>query len=520
MPNISGLIGYNRSGSSVNKLLAGFGTDIVDVTTGLGYQLNLTSANNVEMEVFLDRVFFQNYAERPLTLNGSASKWTPEYAERALIAKYLKNYKEKSRLYLANCKFPNPQTINDKDGNALTFPSRVFYPDLFLGNNLTWGIEWGTNGKSYLDSPYFELAQPVVQNFKTSNIKVGDPLFITSGNTQLVTKPYFVASVESPFRLRLTENLPVTATSLHYWVGSNWFDVATDDNDQITGLGTNSTRLLIFKLMSLWYYTGTQLRQAKDAVGTSSHRSVINKGGYTYYFHGSDPDIAGIYRFDGVSSIKVSRAIDPYIRGMDTGNYDNVVAWEEGEDLRFFIGDLTNANHDISLTNAVATINTVTNAWDVSPIADVITAATTYRTNNRRDTYTGTSDSQVMKMSSGNSHNGTAIRLNVETGPRYPAGTDVINDFTHLQVIARKGRGIKVGLKRWGKPTGVDDRYIPLGELSDDMTELNIPRGKNTASGYSLQFGELGSLENDAFVEKATMFYRPQRTRITEGERK
>lgn len=518
MANVNGIIGYNKSGSSVNKLLAGYGNDIVDVATGLGYQLNLTSANNVEFDVFLDRVFFQNGSERPLTLNGSASKWTTDFVPRTMVSKYLKNYKEKARLYLLNCSFPSPQAPLDLDGNAVTFPSRVFYPDLFFGSNLTWGIEWGRNGKTNNGSPFFDLDQPLVQDFKATNIKVGDPLFITSGNTQLASKPYFVASIESPLRLKMTENFPATATGLHFWVGSNWFDVATDDNDQLTGGGINSTRLLLFKLMSLWYYTGTQLRQVKDAPGTSSHRSIISKGGYTYYFHGSDPDLAGIYRFDGVSSVKISRGLDPYFRGMDTANYDNVVAWEEGEELRFYLGDLSNTNFNISMSNAVATIHTATNAWDVSPIADVITCATTFRTSNQRDTYCGTNDDEVLKMSSGNSHNGTPIRLTVETKTRYPAGSDVINDYKRVQVIGRKTQGISVKYKLINKPTGVDDQWQPLGQLTDDKTELEFPHEKNTASGYKLQFSELGNLENDTYVEKVTTFYRPQRTRIAQGE--
>jgi hypothetical protein len=516
MANINGIIGYNRSGSSVNKLLAAYGNDIIDVATGLGYQLNLTSANNVEFEVFLDRIFYQNYAETPMTLNGSASKWTKEYVKRTMISKYIKNYKEKARLLLANCKFDNPQAPLDADGNAITFPSKVFFPDVFYGNTLTWGIEWGRNGKTQAGSPFFNLDQPLVQDFVANNIKVGDPLFITSGNSQLITKPYFVQSIESNLRLRMTENFPVTASSLHFWVGSNWFDVATDDNDQLTGIGFNSTRALLFKLMSLWYYTGNQLRQVKDAVGTSSHRSIISKGGYTYYFHGSSPLKTGIYRYDGVSSVRISRAIEPFIRGMSADNYDSVVVWEEGDELRFYLGDLSNSNYDISMSNAVATYHTGIGVWDVSPIADVITCAATYRTSNREDTYCGTSDDEVLQMADGNSHNGAAIRMLLETKVYYPAGTDVLNEFPRIQVIGRKTNNIKVKYKLWNKPNLVDDKWQPLGELSTDKTEIELPLKNNLASGIQLQFSELGILENDTYLEKISIFYKSKQVRVTQ----
>ncbi len=512
MSNILGLTGYNKSQASVNKLLAAYGNDVIDVATGLGYPLNLDSSQKVEFEAFLDRIFIQNYETRPKTFDGTA--WTTEYVPRTMASKYLKNYKGKARLYLANCKFASPQTPLDSDNNAIVFPSRIFYPDLFYGNNLTWGLEWGTNGKTVRNSPFFELAQPLAQNFKESNIKVGDPLFITSGSAQLSARPYFVASIESPFRLKMTEDFPITATSLNYWVGSNWFDVATDDNDQITGLGTNSTRLLIFKLMSFWFYTGAELRQAKDTVGTSSHRSIINKGGFTYYFHGSSPLKSGIYRYDGVQGIRISRAIEPYIRGMTAANYTEVVAWEEGDEIRFFLGDLTNNNYGISMTNAVASYHTANGAWDVSPIADVIKCAAAFRTSNREDVYCGTSDDEVLQMADGYSHNGTPIRWTLETKVFYPGGTDVLNDFTKVQAIGRQLTGIKVKYKLWDKPRFVDDQWIPLGELTGDKCELELPATKEMASGIQLQLSEFGELENDLYVEKLGIFRIPKQLRV------
>lgn len=510
MANILGLKGMNRSSSATNVLLAAYGNDVVNVATGLGYGLGLTG-NNVEMEAFLDRIFLQDYNTRPITFNGTA--WSTEYVPRTMIGKYLKNYKEKSRMYIANCKFPGPQAPVDLASAPITFPSRVFHSDPFFGNNLTWGIEWGTNGVTVAGSPYFNLAQPLAQDFVATNIKVGDPLFITSGDAQLASKPYFVQSVVSPYRLQMTENFPVSASSLNYWVGSNWFDVATDDNDQLMGLGENVTRMLLFKLMSIWYYTGSLLKQIKDAPGTSSSRSIISKGGFTYYFHGSDPYISGIYRTDSTGSVKVSRGLDPYILGMSVSNYSSVVGWEEGESLRWYIGDLTNTNYGISMSNAVISLHLPTGAWDVSPIADVIKAATTWRVSNQKDTYLGTNDDQVLKMASGNSHNGTPITLNVETKIYYPSGTEKIDQFKHLQIIGRQTRGLKVKLKLWDNPTGVGE-WVNLGECTNDKTEFLIPGDNSIASGFQLGFFENGSLENDLFVEKATMFYNPEMVRI------
>lgn len=520
MASILGIKGYvQNQKNAVSKLWAGFGNDIVNVTTGLGFGLNL-NGNNVEMETYIDRVFLQNFSITPLTSNRFGTAWTNEFVSRCLLSKYIKNYREQARLYLANCKFPDNSNTGpwDSDNAGLTFPSRVFHCDPFFGNTLTWGIEWGRNGKVAAGSPFFELVQPLTQDFKAANIKVGDPLFITNvgGNDRvLLQKPYFVQSIESAYRLRMTENFPVTASSgLHFWVGSNWFDVGTDDGDQLTGIGENVTRALFFKLMSVWYFTGTILKQIKDAPGTSSHRSIISKGGFTYYFHGSNPMISGIYRTDSTASIRVSRAIDPYIKGMSVSNYTTVVGWEEGDSLRWYLGDLTNKNYDISMTKAVATLHIPTGAWDVSPIADEITCATTWIQNGQRDTYLGTADGQVMKAATGYSHNGIPINLNVETKVYYPSGTEVINEFTSLEVIGRQTKGIKLRIRLYDNPNRVSE-WMNLGELKDDRTVLEV-KGDNLASGFQLGFMENSILENDYLIEKATMFYKPQSVRIIE----
>lgn len=525
MANINGLKGFNPS-SGTSRLLAAYGNDIINVSTGTGYSLNL-NGNNVEMEVFLNRVFLQNYNARPVTYETSANKWTTALLGRTPRSKFIKAFK--NRLYLGYCQFSRPSIpISYLDDSEPTFPSRVFYSDLPTGwstfSNLTWGMEWSGIGTIYRNTNFIEahdtdLPGLKYANFVSSNIKVGDPLYITNyapGNPSFnpSTTGYIVTSIESPYRLRLNKTFTNTSNGIQFWVGSNWFDVSPDDNDEITGMGENSDRLLIFKLLSLWFYTGSQLRKVKDAVGTSSHRSIVNHKGNTYYFHGSNPLISGIYMYDGVNSMRISRGIDPFIRGMAASAFDDVVAWKEGEELRWYLGTLTNTNYNISMSNAVATLNTVTGAWDVSPIADVVTCSTVFRTSGQEDTYVGTSDDQVLKMSSGNSFNGSAINALLDTKPYYPAGTDVINDFTKIQVIGRAVKGTKVKYKLWDTPRDVDDEWYALGELTGDKTELDIQTEHNQGSGIQLRFEDVGTLENDAFVEKFTIFYKPDRRRF------
>lgn len=512
MASIKGIVGFNKQGSSVNKLFAAFGNDIIDVAAGTGFGLAHNITNNSEFEVFIDRVFHQNYNDAPITFKTSA--WSREFVGRCPLSKYLKRLK--SKLYLGNCKFFGPQIPQDTDGNNLTFPSRVFFPDLFQGNTLTWGIEWGTNGTTTAGTRIFQLSGQLPQDFVASNIKVGDPLFITSGNAQLSgEKPYLVTQVASPYRLIVDRDFPVTATSLHYWVGSNWFDTETDDGDSITGFGENNTRLLVFKLLSLHYFTGSQRQAVQGAVGTSSKRSIINdKYGNTYYFHGSDPKISGIYKYNGVGSVKASRGIDDYIRGMSASNYSAVVAWAEGNELRFYLGDLSATNKTEAVSKAVATINVDTGAWDVGPIGDNITCATQWLVSNEQKSYCGTDDSQILKMDTGYTFNTAPISSTVETKVYYPSGSEIINDFPYIQVIGRNLKGLRLKYKLWDNPTGVDDKWWSLGECTDDKTEFVVPLNHQNASGIQYKVEEIGTVENDWYVEKISQFYKPNRTRL------
>lgn len=522
MAEVDGIIGYN-SPSGTNKLFAAFGNDVVDVLTGLGYSLNLTSGNKVQFESFIDIVFLVNGVDKMRSFVGGA--WSDSLSlPKQIIPKYIKKSVNTAQLLIGNC------SLTPGSGSSLSYKSYVFKSELprlgksasgaAIAQSIQWGIESGRCNvkqgtrkvKAVLDGngrlPYFI----------TRGIKVGDPFFLLGGDIG----QYTVARVDSEYELTLQETI-VSAdsvnTNIDFWVGNNFFPVGTDDSDEIMGFGENNSRDLIFKLFSLWYYTGTQLKQVKGAPGTSSQRSVVNDNkGNTYYFHGSDIGITGIYRYDGVGVTKLSRAIDPFIQGMSASNYSEVVAWVEGDELRFFVGDLTNKSENISMTNAVATLNTITGAWDVSPIADVITCATTYVVSNVKNSYCGTNDNQVVKMGSGYTHNGTPIAAVVETGVKYPNGSSVLNEFPGLQVISKNARGLRLSYKFWNTPFAVDERWHPLGEIEDDKTEFLAGAEnemlKRQASGIQVRVEEDGSLQNNWIVEKISGFCVPKNTRL------
>lgn len=516
MPNIDGLIGFN-SPSGINTLLAAFGGDVIDVNSGMGYGLNLTPDQKVEFEVFLDTVFLTNGVDKMRSFYKGI--WSDSISlPKGLIPKYIKRSVNNAQMLMANV------ILIPGTGTALNYRSYIFISDFPkigkspTGNAIAQTIQWGIeSGRCRID-PLTSQVHAVPDDagrlpyFKTRGIKVGDPFFLLGGDIG----QYTVASVDDESTLTLNEKIGAGNTDLDFWVGSNWVSIGTDENDQIMGMGDNNSRDLIFKLFSLWTYTSNSLKQVMGAPGTSSRRSIINDTrGNTYYFHGSEIGLTGIYRYDGVNGLKASRAIDVFIQGMDPEMYSEVVAWSEGDEVRFFIGDIENKNEGISIQNAVATLNTATGAWDVGPIADVVKVATTYIDSSVKTAYTGSDDSEVMKMHSGYSHNGVSIPCAVETGVKYPLGSEVQCMFPFVQAVARNGVGISVLYKLWDGPTIVSDRWKPLGELEADLAEWE-PDLNAQAAGIQFRIAEDSMNENTWVFEKIAYFYKPVTAREIE----
>lgn len=496
MADIDGLFGYNPQAQN-QRLFAAFGNDIVNVNTNTGYSANITSGNKAEFASFLNKAWFLNGKDGLLKFNNT--NWTNQTTINNVPNGFYIQVSPRNRLLIANIQL-------GLDGT--TYPSRVWFSDLPKFGDITWGFEYASDLSQTAGS---KIVTSVVGRFIIKNIKVGDPFTIQSGAN---AGEYTVASIDTDRQITLVETLNSSATNSIYWVGSNFFDVLSDNSDEITGLGENSDRDLIFKLLSLFRYDGVSLRKLKDAVGTSSHRSITNHKGTTYYFHGSDPKISGIYMTDGITSTKISKPIDPYIQGMSTSNYTEVVAWKEGEEVRFFLGDISNPTEGISITNAVATLDTTSQGWDVGPISDIVKVATNFRTGNRLDWYVGTSDSQVLKMASGYNFNGSPIPFAAETKIFYPSGSEVQNEYPYIQVISKNAKGVKVKYKLWDHPKNVDDQWLGLGEITNDLTEFTVPLNHLTSAGIQFRFEEDGSLENDYYLEKISVFYKPNRTRL------
>lgn len=462
--------------------------------TGAGYSQNISSSYNAEFATYLDYCFFVNGYNTTRSFNGTS--WSElGTVNRAPIAKYIKGYG--TRLYLANL------TINSQK-----YPSRVWFTDLPYNNLPRWGIEWGTDLVQTASSAVIKSASA---SFKTYGIKVADPVWILTGAN---AGEYIVKTVDDEGTITLTTSLTSAATGSSFIIGSNYFDVRTDDNEQLMGLGENSNRLLCFKLNSLYRYNGTSLFQVPGAPGTSSARSIFNVKGYTLYFHGTETNKTGIYMYNGEQVVKVSNPIQPYIDGISVSMYGSVVGWREGDLYRLYVGDITNTQRNISVTKAVITYNVADNKIWVDSIRHVPTCATTFVVNNSEQIFFGDNNATAYLTPSGYDYDGYDIAWSMETGVHYPEGSEYLLKFKRLQFIARDARNVKVKYKLYNFPDEFDTQWLALEDLEHDKTEIKIPTSHSRACGINIKLEENSIKENTQSIEKISIFYTTEGTKF------
>ena len=486
-----GLKGYNTP--TINHLIAAYGNGFLNVSSGLGFGIPLTTTNNVEFENFLQTLFFQNYADTPLTYNGSV--WSRQHVSKVPLSKYLKTWGE--RMYLAYIKIANAE-----------YPSRIWYSDLPINDTIQWGYEQGTNLTTTAGS---NLVGSANAGFKTYDLEIGDPFFITSGSDQ---GQYRIKEIISDQQVTLNDynsaatTLTTTATGVSFWAGGNWFDVSRDDGDFITWIESNFNQLIIFKRDTLYRYNGSTFSQVKDAPGTTSGRSVVNIRDWTIYFYGASEHETGFYAYDSTEGYRISNSIAKYINGIDLSI--TPVAWREGNLYRCYVGNISNTDYNISVNNAVISFDYDSKAWSIDPIADIVKVATEFRSGSTKVSFIGTDDSQVMQTHLGNTLNGEPIVWNADTKAIFPSGTDWNNTFTKVRVISENASGVKLLYKRRLAPFNSDNNFMPLGDIRNEMQEFYFPEDKNRSSGVEYRVQGTSTTEPVAVIKKISTFYRKE----------
>lgn len=453
--------------------------------------VTLTTNTDCYFDSFLDHVFLVNGTDSNYSYDGTTWSTTTNL-NNSPIAKFVKEHK--TRLYLYNVKL----------GGAISKPSWCWFSDFPKNGQINYGLEYGVNLTQTASSAVVTSAG---STFITNNIKVGDPFVITTGDN---VGEYTVLTVDSETQITLTANLVSNASNSTFWVGGNYLEVKTEDGDSGMGLGETSDELFLFKKNSLHRYNSVSktLRRVKTAPGTTSSRSIVESGGYVYWFHPS-----GIYRTQGDQEQLISNSIEDIIEGIESSFLGSVCGYRDEikGTVNMYLGNVTLRDGEI-ITNCVATFDENSEVMTFQSLNTNIKVATNWLESNVPKIYSGDTISTVYQLGTGTDHDGVAIPFGVILKPIYPAGSEAIVNFRRLKAYINNGPDVQIYYRLLYKPTKrfdvwtSDNDWKPLiGRQLSDRAEWKFPDNAR-ASGVQLKIIE-SSTKESFLVEKLVLYY-------------
>ena len=490
----------NTSGGT-NKLLAFSGTDAYVWNSGTdawdAQSRTFTASQKFETALFLDQLFIVNgLTDAPQNYTGAAWSTTTNVTDMPK-GKFI--IEDKLRLYVFNIALL-------VGGN---FPSRFWYCDLPKNNAITWGFESGADLATTASSGTITSAGSL---FETRNLKVGDPVFIT---TDADIGEYYIKTINSETSITLTENLTANDTNVSFWAGGNYEDVARDNSDVGMGMGKNSDKVLFFKRFSLHKWTkgntdsDNTLIPVKGVPGTTSHRSIVNARDWTFYF--SD---TGMWRFDGTSSQLMSNPIQEVIDGVTAANKLTAVGWVVADRIvKMYVGNVSNADTGLSITKCVICYDAFSNAWWTESYDDQINCTIKWTESDERKNFIFSNDGEAFQSEKGNDYNGVAFPMEVETWFYFPLAPEVNVNYTRFLTFTEHGREISClyKLAYFSAEHGyrVDDEWRRLRPKSKSqwLQEWTVDSDSNRASGFAIKFLESSATNARPVIERIAAFY-------------
>ena len=307
-------------------------------------------------------------------------------------------------------------------------------------------------------------------------------------------------------------DLPTGTPETITWNNSiNWFDVATDDGDVIMGEEVNSSRLLIFKMNSLYRYDTNTLYIVPGCPGTVSQRSVRTLMGMTLYLHST-----GIWGYNGESSQLMSRKIQELIDGISAKSQNDANAWIQGDHYYLYVGDVNNMVTGFKVDKCLIDYDIAKNAFAWRSLEDTPLVWMSYPNDTTNITYDsatityddantmydgtasaadriyfGTDSGKVMEFNKGGNYNDKAISFRFETKDYYmgyPSFWKLIQKVIVYTDYA--GRGLKMMAK-------LDDKnWITLIPSSNQINQVQRE--------YLFPSGSLCNRVRFALVESST----------------
>lgn len=237
-------------------------------------------------------------------------------------------------------------------------------------------------GYDSTDSVYLPSASLTGTTFSTTTNVTDMPRakYITRYRDRLYIANCFITDTAYPYRVYFS-SVP-TAGAITWTVATDFIDV--DFSEQITGLGSNWDKLVVFTEFSTYLYDQDTKTKGWD-VGCVNGRTVANLGSYLIWANKDN-----VWASTGGRPTPIANDIKELLLNSSPSVWRATVV---GKEYNFYIG-ATDAN-GISYTNCMATFDSELGYWRWRELYDDVTALARYTSNNEDFLYMGVDDGMV-----------------------------------------------------------------------------------------------------------------------------
>lgn len=306
-----------------------------------------------------------------------------------------------------------------------------------------------------------------------------------------------------PFRVYFS-SVP-SAGAITWTPASDFLDV--DFGTQITGIGSNWDRLVIFTENSAYFYDQSIFKKSFD-VGCSNHRTIQNHGPYMFWC-----DYDGVWMSTGGQPQNISGPVIDFIRNGTPRNFFSCVVDEE---YRMYVGSVT--VNSVSYSNVELIFNVPTSTWRWREyLTDSFSIYAPYNKSGKIVQYMGCTDGEVMEKGKHtdstlvSTDDGQPIAVNFELAPMHLGSFDQFKGIKKLIAYANKAQGLNLMYRVIDANTRGVTPYRKLGQLNKFINTFDV---SSSDSGVLLQVAgsENGSKEFFEFYGYALDIIQKSRT--------
>lgn len=284
----------------------------------------------------------------------------------------------------------------------------------------------------------------------------------------------YESGAAQPYRVYFS-SVP-SAGAITWAPASDFIDV--DYSEEITGLGVNWDRLVIFTEYSAYMYNQDEKKKMWD-VGCANHRTIRNQGPYMIW-----ADMDNVWMSTGAQPQAIGGRVVDFIRG---SNMTNSFAEIVDEEYHLYLGSVT--VNGISYSNCSIIFNIPTGTWRVHEYADTMSVYAKFYQSGQDYLHMGTTGGDVKELGKYTDStlltddDGTAIHSWFMTGALDFGNPEVRKSLGKIFAYADRAQGLKLRARVIDRNSIGVSEFENLAELNKYITEVQC----NPKDGNFLQ---------------------------------